>query len=72
MRDYPLSLPHALRYRVAFDQPLCTAIHRILAGALLKRLRWLAREQGMHDAQTRSVTIVQRYGGGLKCNRITP
>jgi hypothetical protein len=25
MRQWVLSLPHALRYRVAYDQPLCTA-----------------------------------------------
>jgi hypothetical protein len=43
---------------------LCAAIHRILAGALRRRLRRLAREKGMLDVETGSVTFVQRYGGG--------
>jgi hypothetical protein len=68
VRQWVLSLPHALRYRVAYDQTLCTAIHRVLAGALRKRLRHLARNQGMRDAETGSVTFVQRYGGGLNLN----
>jgi hypothetical protein len=68
MRQWVLSLPHALRYRVAYDQELCTALHRALAAALRKRLRRLARAQGERDAETGAVTFVQRYGGGLNLN----
>jgi DNA-directed RNA polymerase subunit RPC12/RpoP len=68
MRQWVLSLPHALRYRVAYDQALCTAIHRLLAGALRRRLRRLARQRGVRAAETGSVTFVQRYGGGLNLN----
>jgi hypothetical protein len=56
MRQWVLSLPHGLRYRVAHDQALCTAIHRVLAGALRRRLRRLARERAIHDGETGSVT----------------
>jgi hypothetical protein len=68
VRQWVLSLPHALRYRVAYDQGLCTALHRILAATLRKRLRALARKRGQLDAETGAVCFVQRYGGGLNLN----
>jgi hypothetical protein len=68
VRQWVLSLPYPLRYRLAYDQPLCTAVHRALAHALRLRLRRLARERGHRDAHTGSVTFVQRYGGGLNLN----
>ncbi len=67
-RQWVLTLPHALRSRVAYDQPLCTAIHRALAGALRKRLRRLARAGGHASAETGSVAFVQRFGSGLNLN----
>jgi hypothetical protein len=67
-RQWVLSLPHALRYRLAYDQKLCTAVHRALTRALRSRLRRLARERGHCDAETGSVTFLQRYGGGLNLN----
>ena len=67
-RQWVLSLPFSLRYRLAYDQPLCTAVHRALTRALRARLRRLARERGHRDAETGSVTFLQRYGGGLNLN----
>jgi len=67
-RQWVLSLPHSLRYKLAYDQTLCTAVHRALTKALRAYLRRLARGRGQHDAQTGSVTFVQRYGGGLNLN----
>jgi hypothetical protein len=67
-RQWVLTLPHALRYRVAYDQPLCTAVHRALASALRKHLRRLARARGHAGAETGSVTFVQRWGSGLNLN----
>ncbi|MEY4509270.1 MAG: hypothetical protein RLZZ450_1392, partial [Pseudomonadota bacterium] len=68
-RQWVLSLPYPLRYyRLAYDQSLCTAVHRALAYALRQHLRRLARACGHRDAQTGSVTFVQRYGGGLNLN----
>ena len=49
-----LSLPHPLRYRLAYDQALCTAVHRALLRALRARLRRLARAHGQRDAETGS------------------
>jgi hypothetical protein len=57
-----------LRFRLAYDQDLCTAVHRALAAALSKRLRRLARARGHADAQSGSVTFVQRFGGALNLN----
>jgi hypothetical protein len=63
-----LSVPHPLRYKLAYDQSLCTAVHRALAGALRCHLRRVARARGVRDAQTGAVTFVQRYGSGLNLN----
>ena len=68
VRQWVLSLSFPLRYRLAYNQPLCTAVHRVLAGALRARVRRLGRARGHPDAQTGSVTFVQRYGGGLNLN----
>ena len=67
-RQWVLSLPFSLRYKLAYDQTLCTAVHRALSRALRTRLRRLARERGRLDAETGSVTLLQRYGGGLNLN----
>jgi hypothetical protein len=53
---------------MAYDQPLCTAIHRALASALRKRLRRLARAHGHAGAESGSVAFVQRWGSGLNLN----
>jgi DNA-directed RNA polymerase subunit RPC12/RpoP len=68
VRQWVLSLPYPLRYRLAYDHTLCTAVHRALAAAVTQRMRRLARARGHKGAQTGSVTFVQRYGGGLNLN----
>jgi hypothetical protein len=68
VRQWVLSLPHPLRYHLAYDHSLCTAVHRALAGALRARIRRLAREREHPDAQTGSITFVQRYGSALNLN----
>jgi hypothetical protein len=68
VRQWVLSLPFPLRYTLAYHQRLCTAVHRVLARVLHARLRKLARSSGCADADTGSVTFVQRHGGGLNLN----
>jgi hypothetical protein len=63
MRQWVLSLPYPLRYRLAYDRSRCSAVHRAPADALRVHLRRRAREHGVPDAATGSVTFVQRYGG---------
>jgi hypothetical protein len=58
-RQWVLSLPHALRYRLAYDHALCRAVHRVLAKAVRRYLRRLARAQGHSDAETGSVTFLK-------------
>lgn len=67
-RQWVLSLPHPLRYKLAYDHELCTAVHRALAGAIRCHTRRVARSRGAHDAQTGAVTFVQRYGSALNLN----
>jgi DNA-directed RNA polymerase subunit RPC12/RpoP len=52
-----LGLPFPLRYTLAYDQRLCTAVHRVLARVLRARLRKLARGAGCADADTGSVDL---------------
>ncbi len=68
VRQWVLSLPHPLRYRLAYDHALCTALHRVLSSALTKRVWQLAKARGHAGAQSGSVTFVQRFGGGLNLN----
>ena len=67
-RQWVLSLPYPLRYKPAYDHELCTAVHRALFAAIRCHMRRVARGRGTHDAQTGSVTFVQRYGSGLNLN----
>jgi Transposase zinc-binding domain/Putative transposase len=67
-RQWVQSVPFPLRYRLAYDQTLCTAVHRIVAAAVARRLGALARKAGVRGAETGSVTFVQRYGSGLNLN----
>jgi hypothetical protein len=45
-RQWVLSLPHALRYRLAYDQTLATAVHGALVEALRSHLCGHAVESG--------------------------
>ena len=68
VRQWVLTLPPPLRYRLAYDHELCTAVHRIPARAVQSYLKRSARRRGDKQVRTGSVTFVQRYGGGLNLN----
>ena len=38
VRQWVLSLPYPLHYRLAYDHKLCTAVHRALAAAVTQRI----------------------------------
>ena len=63
VRQYVLSLPFALRTRLAFDQTLCSEMLRIFMGSVFTSLRRRSRER---LAATRlycgSVCFLQRAG----------
>ena len=68
VRQWVLSLPHRLRYRLAWDHRLCRAVVGCAMRAILGLLRRRAREAGVADGRSGAVTIVQRFGGALNTN----
>jgi hypothetical protein len=63
VRQYVLSLPFALRYRLAFDQELCTEVLRIFIHAVFSSLKRRARRKlPMRKAYCGAVTFLQRAG----------
>jgi len=68
IRQWVLSLPHALRYRLAWDHALCRAVLTIYTRALLGFERRRARRRGIADGRSGTVTAIQRFGGGIQLN----
>src|SRR5207245_4006848 len=65
VRQWVLSVPHRLRYRLAYDHRLCrTALH-VFVRALRSAYRRQARRQGLAGGETGMVTSVQRFGGSV-------
>jgi len=69
VRQWVLSLPFALRYRMAYDARLTGDVLNVFIRALFGELRRRAQEQlGVRSSQCGAVTFVQRYGDALNCN----
>jgi hypothetical protein len=69
VRQYVLSLPFALRYRLAFDHKLCSQVLRIFVQTVFSSLKRRARRRfQMRKAYCGSVTFVQRAGGSINLN----
>ena len=69
VRQWVLSLPFALRYRLAYDAPLTSAVLGIFMRALFGSLRRRARKHWQVEGQQcGAVTFVQRFGGALNLN----
>jgi ribosomal protein S27E len=68
VRQWVLTVPHRLRYRLAFDHTLCRAVLGILVRAVLGWYRRRARRAGIADGRSGTVTVVQRFGSGLELN----
>jgi hypothetical protein len=65
VRQWVLSPPHALRYRVAYDSQLLAVLIRIFIHAIFSSLRRRARACGIPRGQCGAVAFVQRFGSGL-------
>ena len=65
VRQWVLSVPHRLRYRLAFDHALCRAVLSVFIRALLAFYRRRARRAGVGDGHSGTVTVIQRFGGAL-------
>ena len=68
MRQWVLSLPHRLRYRLAWNHDLCRAVVAVHVRTVLGFLRHVARQAGVVDGRGGAVAIVQRFGGALNLN----
>jgi len=69
VRQWVLSVPFALRYRLAWDKSLVRDILQILARAVFGSLRRRARDlEGVRDSQCGAVTFIQRFGSSLNCH----
>jgi hypothetical protein len=68
VRQWVLSLPHRLRYLLAWDHDLCRSVLAVYTRALLSFQRRRARRRGLRDGHSGCVTVIQRFGGGLNLN----
>jgi len=69
VRQWVLSLPVALRYRLAYDSSLVKDVLHIFIQAVFTSLRRRARRQrGIRGGKCGAVTFVRRFGGALNLN----
>ena len=66
VRQWVLSLPYALRYRLAYDAQMVSDVLSIFTKTVLASLIRRAREFGaVRKAQCGAVTFIQRFGSAL-------
>jgi hypothetical protein len=65
IRQWVLSLPHRLRYLLAWDHGLCRAVLAIYARALLSFVRRRAQQCGIPNGRSGAVTAIQRFGSAV-------
>jgi len=68
VRQWVLTLPHRLRYLLAWNHKLCRAVLAVHVRAVLGFYRRRARHRGVADGRGGAVTVIQRFGGGLQLN----
>jgi hypothetical protein len=68
VRQWVLSLPHQVRYLLAWDHGLCRAVLAVSVRAVLGFYRRRARLLGLESGRSGSLTVVQRFGGALNIN----
>jgi hypothetical protein len=69
VRQWVLSLPFALRYRLAYDAALTSAVLGVFVRTVFASLRRRARKKrGVTRGKCGAVTFVQRFGDALNLN----
>ncbi len=68
VRQWVLTLPPGLRYRLAWNHALCRAVVAVFVRAVVGWLRREARRRGVVDGHGGAVVIVQRFGSALNLN----
>jgi hypothetical protein len=73
VRQWVLSLPFALRYRLAYDARLTSDVLNVFIRALFGELRRRAGLLlGLRSSQCGAVTFIQRFGGRPERQRTLP
>ena len=65
VRQWVLSVPHRIRYVLAWHHDLCRRVARLLHRAVERHLRGWARNQGLADPRGGGVAVIQRFGGSV-------
>jgi len=65
VRQWVLSLPRPLRYLLAYDAALLTAVLGVFIRALFGSLRRRTKRMGLRDGRPGAVTFVQRFSSAL-------
>lgn len=68
VRQWVLSLPYRVRYRLAWDHDLCRRVTAVFLRAVFRLLQDHARAVGLEQPQGGAVAILQRFGGALNLN----
>jgi hypothetical protein len=68
IRQWVLSVPHRLRYLLAWDHDLCRAVAAVLARAVFSQQQDRARDAGVRHGRAGGIVVIQRFGGALNLN----
>jgi hypothetical protein len=69
IRQWVLSLPIPLRYRIAYDRELCSEVLGVFLRTVFSSLRRRAKHHfGVTNGQSGSVSTLQRFGGAINLN----
>ncbi len=68
IRQWVLSLPYRLRYRLAWDHDLCRAVAGVLVRSVFRVLGDRARDAGIARGRGGAVVVIQGFGGALNLN----
>jgi len=68
IRQWVLSFPFRIRYLLAYDAKLCSAVRRIFVRTLLGWLRERGERAGIRAGRSGAVVVAQRFGSALNLN----
>jgi hypothetical protein len=69
VRQWVLTVPFALRYRMAFDPAVVREVRRVLMRTIFAFLRRRARARGLVAPECGAVAFLQRFGSALNLKK---